>query len=89
MTILGSRDQYCVHQSAKKFERGVNEACNLMLGGTDLTKVGKTLGKDKRRGSSRHSIVGKGSSNFTIFPTAQVGEPNKVANVRFEIECVI
>ena len=50
MTILGSRDQYCVHQSAKKFERGVNEACNLMLGGTDLTKVGKTLGKDKRNG---------------------------------------
>ena len=53
MTILGSRDQYCVHQSAKKFERGVNEACNLMLGGTDLTKVSaKTLGKDKGIGTT-------------------------------------
>ena len=71
MTILGSRDQYCVHQSAKKFERGVNEACNLMLGGTDLTKVGKTLGKDKRHGSSRQSIVGKTSSNFTTSPISR------------------
>ena len=41
MTILGSRDQYCVHQSAKKFESGVNEACKHLCAGRNLKKVKK------------------------------------------------
>ena len=61
MTILGSREQYCVNQNAKNFDRGINEACNLMLGGTDLTKIGKTNVKDKRHGlfskSSQANLV--------------------------------
>ena len=37
MTILGSRDQYCIHQGAKTFEKGVTEACNLLLSGKQIT----------------------------------------------------
>ena len=39
MTILGSRDQYCVNPDAKIFDGGVNEGCRHLCGGPSLEEL--------------------------------------------------
>ena len=76
-------------KAPKSSKEGSMKPVILCLAELTWQKLVKHLEKTKGPVQVGLRVVGKGSSNFTIFPTAQVGEPNKVANVRFEIECVI
>ena len=49
MTVLGSREQYCVHSEAKNADVGVSEACVALLSGKRINSNGKI---DDKKGSS-------------------------------------